>query len=92
MILSWQHKGLKRFFESSALAGIRADHAAKLGRQLRRLDQAHTPQDMNIPGWDLHSLSGKRRNFWSVKVNGNWRLIFRFNGQDVECVDYLDYH
>ena len=32
------------------------------------------------------------RNQFSVWVNGNWRIIFRFIGDDVELVDYLDYH
>ncbi len=32
------------------------------------------------------------QGFFSVTVNGNWRIIFRFDGKDVELVDYLDYH
>jgi len=47
---------------------------------------------MNVAGWRLHGLSGKYHGFWSVTVNGNWRLIFRFDGTDAELVDYLDYH
>jgi proteic killer suppression protein len=42
--------------------------------------------------WRLHSLTGELRGFHSITVNGNWRMIFRFVGQDVELVDYLDYH
>ena len=37
-------------------------------------------------------LGGDLEGFWSVWVNGNWRVIFRFDGEDAELVDYLDYH
>lgn len=47
---------------------------------------------MNIPGWRLHILHGELQGFWSITVNGNWRLIFQFINNDVELVDYLDYH
>jgi proteic killer suppression protein len=92
MIKTWQHKGLRRFFEHGSTAGIRADHAQKLARQLRQLNDARAPQDMNIPGWDLHKLQGNLKGCWAVKVNGNWRLTFRFEGGDAELVDYQDYH
>jgi len=44
---------------------------------------------MDYPGWKLHLLSDGR---WSVWINGNWRLVFRFNGEHADQVDYLDYH
>lgn len=47
---------------------------------------------MNAPNWRLHELSGKLTGHWSVRVNGNWRLTFFFDGKDVELVDYQDYH
>ncbi len=59
---------------------------------LGALDHSKSEKDMNVPGWRLHRLSGKYQGFWSVIVSGNWRLIFRFDGNDVELVDYLDYH
>ena len=47
---------------------------------------------MGAPGWKLHPLLGDLKGHWSVKVNGNWRLTFRFEGEDVVLVDYQDYH
>jgi len=47
---------------------------------------------MNSPGWNLHPLTGDLKHHWSVKVNGNWRLTFRFEGKDAILVDYQDYH
>lgn len=47
---------------------------------------------MNLPGWNLHSLQGKLQNHWSVRVNANWRITFKFENGDAEIVDYQDYH
>ena len=92
MIKSFRHKGLEAFFECGSKAGIQAQHAAKLRLQLTALDAATRPQDMNVPGWRLHSLTGDMTGYFSIAVNGNWRVIFRFYGKDAELVDYLDYH
>jgi proteic killer suppression protein len=47
---------------------------------------------MNTPGWNLHPLHGELAGHWSVKVNGNWRMTFRFERKDAILVDYRDYH
>jgi proteic killer suppression protein len=67
-------------------------HVARLRRILSLLDQAMTPRDLMIPTYRTHKLSGPMQGYWSMTVNGNWRVVFRFRGQDVENVDYLDYH
>ena len=92
VINNFAHKGLEKFFRSGSKRGINPEHAEKLRRQLFRLDVANCPQDMNIPGWKLHRLSGELKDHWSIWVSGNWRLTFRFKGNDAEVVDYQDYH
>jgi toxin HigB-1 len=92
VIRSFRHKGVQRFFEAGSKAGIQATHAGRLARQLRQLNDARRPQDMNIPGWKLHPLSGELAGHWSVWVSGNWRLVFAFEGEDAVAVDYVDYH
>lgn len=92
MIKSFRHKGLEAFYGTGSKAGIQAHHANKLRLQLFALNRAERPEDMVAPGWRLHPLSGDLAGFWSVTVNGNWRLIFRFVERDVELIDYLDYH
>lgn len=92
MIKSFQHKGLQAFFETGSKAGIQPHHAPKLGRLLARLDVAKGPEDMNLPGWRLHTLAGDLAGFQSVMVNGNWRMTFAFQDGDAVLVDYLDYH
>ncbi len=92
MIKSFRHKGVERFFRTGSKAGIQANHAAKLARQLRQLNDARRPEDMDVPGWCLHPLDHDLAGHWSVWVNGNWRLTFAFEGEDAVLVDYRDYH
>jgi toxin HigB-1 len=92
MIKSFRHKGLKAFFETGKASGIQTAHAQRLKRQLLRLDVAAKPEDMNLPGWNLHPLKGREKGHWSVWVNGNWRMTFTFEGNDAVLVDYRDYH
>ena len=92
MIKSFRHKGLQAFFEKGSKAGIQPHHADKLNRQLAALNQAAMPEQMDIPGWRLQSLSGGLNGHWSVWINGNWRLTFMFVGQDAVLVNYQDYH
>ena len=92
MITSFIHKGLERFFKTGKSSGIQAKHAKRIRLILTNLDQADSPQDMDLPGLRLHELKGRRKNIWSVSVSGNWRVTFRSIGRDAEIVNYEDYH
>ena len=92
MIRSFSHPGLEKFFLTDNKAGIRPMHAKRLKLLLAMLDQARTVGDMDAPGLRLHELKGDRAGFWSVTVQANWRMIFRFEAGDAHVVDYLDYH
>lgn len=92
MILSYRHKGLKKFAESGSKAGIQPKDAERLRRLLTALDVASQAGDMNAPGNNLHSLKGDMEGHWSVTVSGNWRLTFAFEGENAILVDYQDYH
>jgi len=92
MIKSWQHKGVKLFYDAGSPAKIQRKHADKLHDILQALDFATTPQQMNFPGLEFHGLKGNLRGFYSVKVNANWRVIFAFKGKNAILVDYIDYH
>ena len=92
MILTFRHKGLENFFKTGSTARIQAIHAKRLRELLTALNVAKSPQDLSRPSWRLHGLSGDRAGFYAVTVQANWRLTFRFVGDDVELLDYLDYH
>ncbi len=92
MIIGFRHKGLEVFFHTGSMRGIQAAHAKKLRIVLALLNAAMEPEDLNQPGLRLHPLKGTLETHWSVWVNANWRITFRFTGLDVELVDYQDYH
>lgn len=92
MIKTFRHKGLEAFFKAGSLAGIQPKHAKRLREQLTALNVANEPEDLKRPGWRLHGLVGDRTGFFSITVQANWRVVFRFDDTNVELVDYLDYH
>ena len=92
MIHSFRHKGLRRFFEKDDSSKIQTVHLKRIRLILSILHAADDIRDMNFPGSNLHRLTCDYKDYWSVNVSGNWRLIFRFKDGDVYDVDYLDYH
>ncbi len=92
VIRSFRHKGLQALYEEKPSAKIQQQHIPKLLRILSALDAASGPTEMDLPGFRMHPLKGKRKGFYAASVSGNWRVIFRFDGKHVEDVDYVDYH
>ena len=92
MIKSFKHKGLRLFFETGSKKGIQDNQSAKLRMQLVALDTAQAIEDMDIPGYRLHQLKGNRKEVWSITVNGNWRITFKFENGNAYIVNYEDYH
>ncbi len=92
MIKSFKHRALKRLYERGDRSGIRADLREDVEDTLARLDQAIVPQALDLPGYRLHALKGELRGFWSVTVRANWRIIFRFEGEDACDIELIDYH
>ncbi|MDR3724167.1 MAG: type II toxin-antitoxin system RelE/ParE family toxin [Terracidiphilus sp.] len=92
MIRTFRHTGLEKFFKTGSKAGIQPVHAARLYLQLAALDVAKLPGDLAVPAWKLHRLKGNMDGHWAIKVDGNWRMTFRFEGEDAILVDYQDYH
>ncbi len=59
---------------------------------LTALNTASVIDDIDLPGFRLHQLSGQKKDIWSITVNGNWRLTFRFENGNVYILNYEDYH
>ncbi len=91
-IISFRHKGLKLYYEKGDTSKLQQQHAAKIRLILTRLDAAKSPLEMQVPGYNFQGLIGNYEGCWSVKVSGNFRIIFRFAGENACDVDYLDYH
>ena len=92
MIKSFKHKGLEKFFTTGSTAGIQPAHKDRLEERLTALHTALNIEDMDVPGWRLHSLKGNREGLWAVKVSGNWRMVFEFDNNHAYVVNYEDYH
>jgi len=88
-----KHKALRRFHHSGGRdrRGVPADLAARLARILSRLSVAEQPEELNDPGFRLHLLRGDLAGNWSIRVSGNWRVVFRFRDGEVVDVDLVDY-
>ena len=92
MIKTFKHRGLDKFFTVGSYKGIPGPSAARIERMLDLLDACATPTDMAVPGFKFHELKGARKGTFSIAVTGNYRITFRFDGEDAIDVDLEDYH
>ena len=92
MIQSVKHRGLRSLYTGRGAHRIAPEHVRRVRRILGVLDESSTPQDMNLPGFRLHALSGTYKGHYAVSVSGNWRVTVRFENEHAVDVDYMDYH
>jgi proteic killer suppression protein len=91
----FRHKGLRQLHEDDDAKGVPAAMADKLRKLLLALETAETLDQVGrFPGWKLHPLKGELKQFWSLTVTGNWRLIFRHDRETNTAadIDLIDYH
>ena len=91
MIKSIRNKAIKQLWVKNDTSKVNAEHVSRLKVRLTLLDNATVIDDMDAPGFRLHSLQGYE-NRWAINVSGNWRLTFDFINGDAYLVDYEDYH
>jgi toxin HigB-1 len=92
MIKSIRGTATRQFVESgkSKFSGLDTELA---DQRLAELDTADALSDFGaLKSVGLHKLTGDRRGFWSIKINGPWRIVFRFKDGDAYDVEILDYH
>ncbi len=92
LIETFRHKGLRHLFEDDNPRGVSPDQLKKIRQILALLDAANTIEDLNFPTFGLHPLKGEMKGFWSLWVNGNWRIVFAFKDGVANNVDLVDYH
>ena len=94
MIKSIKHKGLRLLWEKGDSSKLPADHITKIELRLDVIDSAtQVPEDFGVfPGWKAHKLTGGYKDYWSIWVSGNYRIIFKWDGENAFDLDYLDYH
>jgi proteic killer suppression protein len=92
MILSFRSRSLKRFWERNDASKLPRNRLQRIAMMLDRLDAATSPEDMNLPGFGFHKLSGTSKGRFAVSVSANWRITFAWHEQDAIDVDFEDYH
>ncbi|HEX2255354.1 MAG TPA: type II toxin-antitoxin system RelE/ParE family toxin [Afifellaceae bacterium] len=92
MIRSFRSKALKRFAETDDRRGLSVQKHDRIRLILNSLEAATRPEDVNLPSLRFHRLVGDRKGAYAVSVSGNWRITFRWDGDDVVDVDLEDYH
>ena len=92
MIRSYRCKDTKRLANGFRVRRfINMERVAQ--RKLAQLDAAATLDFLRVPpGNRLEALSGERRGWYSIRINGQWRLCFRFVDGDAYDVEIVDYH
>lgn len=89
------HRGLRRFVEADDPSGLPSAAVPKLRRMISYLQDMERSEELwLVPSWKAHTLSGDRKETWSLFVTRNWRLTFRIDQSEIEIVDlnYEDYH
>lgn len=92
MIQSFRSRALKRLWERNDASKLPPDRLQRITMILDRLDAATSPDDMNLPGFGFHKLSGTSKGRYAVFVSANWRITFAWVEQDAIDVDFEDYH
>jgi len=92
MIKTFKHRGLRRYFETGGSKTIPSVMKKRMQIRLNALDRAKELRDLDLPGFDFHSLKGDRKGEFAIKASGNYRLTFRFENGDVLDLNLEDYH
>lgn len=92
MIESIRNKALRRYWTKGDDAGIRPDWRKKVRILLSRLDAAHAPEDMDVPGFGFHALRHDQAGRYAVWVSRNWRITFAWKSENATDVEMEDYH
>jgi len=92
MIVSMQHKGLKLLWTKNDPSKLPSGQVKKIRNILVLLHAAEKIEDLTYPGAGLHLLKGDLKEYRSLTVTGNYRIIFKFENGNAYLLDYLDYH
>ena len=95
MIVDFRDDWLRAFFvENIRSRNIPPDLESRLFRKIQMIDDASTDQDLRVPPSNhFEKLRGKLAEFHSIRVNTQWRLIFKWDGSRGEATNvYLDDH
>lgn len=90
MIKSYRSKALERFATKGDASKLAVKQTDRVRRLLADIDAATRPGQLDLPGYYYHALKPTTRH--SVRVNGNYRITFGWDGEDAIDLDLEDYH
>ena len=92
MIKTFHCKYTQALFEGKRPRKFKS-FATAAERKLQMLDDAYTLEDLRVPpGNRLEALRGTRKGQWSIRINDQWRVCFRFEDGEAFDVTIIDYH
>ncbi len=93
MILSFGDKVTKKIWEGERVGSLSIDVQENARRKLRMLNSSQNIIDLQIPPSNkLEKLKGNYKEFYSIRINNRWRIIFKWNNGIAEEVEIIDYH
>ena len=93
MILSFGSKETEKIWDGVRVKGLPLEVQQVGRRKLRMLNNAQDLSDLRIPPANrLEKLSGKLKQFYSIRINDQWRIIFQWNSGNATLVEIIDYH
>jgi proteic killer suppression protein len=93
MIISFGNKETAKIWEGEWVRSLSDNIQEIARRKLRMLNNSHDLNDLNIPPSNrLEKLKGNLKNFYSIRVNNQWMIIFKWNNGNAELVEIIDYH
>jgi len=93
MITSFGEKDTRKIWEGERVKGFSTDIQELARRKLRMLNNSQDLNDLMIPPSNrLEKLKGNLKDFYSIRINSQWRIIFKWNNGSAEQVEIIDYH
>ncbi len=93
MIKSFADKATAAVFSGQLVRRLPHDIQMTARRKLKLIDAVSRIEELRVPpGNRLELLSGNRTGQWSIRVNDQWRICFRWDGGHAEDVEIVDYH
>jgi proteic killer suppression protein len=93
MIISFGEKQTEKIWQGIRVKELPNDIQQTGRRKLRMLNNSQNPGDLRIPPSNrLEKLSGKLKEFYSIRINDQWRIIFKWNNGNAYEVEITDYH
>ena len=93
MIISFGDKRTKKIWEGERVKGFSTDIQEIARRKLRMLNNSQDLNDLMIPPSNrLEKLKGKLKDYYSIRINNQWRIIFKWNNGNAEQIEIIDYH